>query len=359
MTETDLTVFLPAYARAHPAARPVDFVKLLFQGAFGGEHLVADPAGTLDRLVAEADTLTPAQQVQPYFEPLPGEYCRMNLSALKEVSPALLNRIFVVSSREKTPGAEQKFEEGLVALQSLCKEHRSAFGFSEVELAAYLTEYRAGGLRPVSHSEAYRAAYGPAYRVVHRAYAQLFAAYAAMEKLMGEKEQVSVAIDGPCGSGKTRTAGWLEKIFDCNVFHADDFFLRPEQRTPERLSTPGGNMDRERLAEEICRPVREGKPFAYRKFDCQVMALGETVQVQPKKLAIFEGSYCMHPDLREYYDLSVFVHVSLRERLRRLRERETPESMERFLTRWIPMEDAYFETMQVEKACTIKINTEE
>lgn len=32
---------------------------------------------------------------------------------------------------------------------------------------------------------------------------------------------------------------------------ADDFFLRPEQRTPERLAEPGGNLDRERMKSEV------------------------------------------------------------------------------------------------------------
>ena len=62
------------------------------------------------------------------------------------------------------------------------------------------------------------------------------------------------AIDGRCASGKTTAAELLQKQFGWTVVHADDFFLRPEQRTPERYAEPGGNLDRERLREEVLLP---------------------------------------------------------------------------------------------------------
>ena len=39
----------------------------------------------------------------------------------------------------------------------------------------------------------------------------------------------------------------------------DDFFLRPEQRRPERFAEPGGNVDRERFAAEVL--VHTGPAF--------------------------------------------------------------------------------------------------
>ena len=55
-----------------------------------------------------------------------------------------------------------------------------------------------------------------------------------IDELLSEKDFVVVAIDGKCTSGKTTLAAKLAEIYDCNVFHMDDFFLRPEQRTPAR-----------------------------------------------------------------------------------------------------------------------------
>ena len=53
-----------------------------------------------------------------------------------------------------------------------------------------------------------------------------------IRQLLAEKDRVIVAIDGNCASGKTTLTAQLAEHFDCNVFHMDDFFLRPEQRTP-------------------------------------------------------------------------------------------------------------------------------
>ena len=56
-----------------------------------------------------------------------------------------------------------------------------------------------------------------------------------------------IAIDGRCGSGKTTLGQRLAELLEANLFHADDFYLRPCQRTPERYNEPGGNMDRDLL----------------------------------------------------------------------------------------------------------------
>ena len=62
---------------------------------------------------------------------------------------------------------------------------------------------------------------------------------------------ILVAIDGRCGSGKTTLGEYLKGQLDCNLFHMDDFFLRMEQRTPDRMKETGGNVDYERFYETV------------------------------------------------------------------------------------------------------------
>ena len=59
---------------------------------------------------------------------------------------------------------------GFLPKLSLLRENLPALGFSfsPRDLADYLTAYAAQGYPMVSHSETYRAAYHPAYRVVLR-----------------------------------------------------------------------------------------------------------------------------------------------------------------------------------------------
>ena len=112
-----------------------------------------------------------------------------------------------------------------------------------------------------------------------------------IDELLAWKDTVIVAIDGPCTSGKTTLARKLAELYDCNLFHMDDFFLRPEQRTPERFAEAGGNVDYERFRDEVLIPLKNGTDFSYRPFDCKTFTLAAPVAVEPKKLTIIEGSY--------------------------------------------------------------------
>lgn len=340
------------HAKNHPAALPQDFVKLLYQSAFGGGHMIENEQLALDRLKAELAGMCKEQMLQPAVEQLCGEYCRVNLSVCEKISAELLNKIFVKSGKEITEESKQLFEENLRSFVRLCENENSAFGFTAQQLRDYLIEYRKLNYRPISHSEVYRAAYKPAYRVVLSEHAKFLPLYAAVEKQLRESGAVTIAIDGNCGAGKSTGAARMAEIFDCNVFHADDFFLPQEKRTAERMAEIGGNMERERLQGEILEKLKSGREFCYRPFDCSSMSPGEEIAVKPKKINIIEGSYSMHPQLRRYYDISVFITVAPQEQERRIAQRNGEKMLQRFKKEWIPRENAYFEQMKVIDACS-------
>ena len=167
-----------------------------------------------------------------------------------------------------------------------------------------------------------------------------------MDDLLKTGKQIIIAIDGNCTAGKTTLAAVLEKEYDCNVFHMDDFFLRPEQRTAERYAQPGGNVDYERFREEVVLPLKAGKSFSYRPFSCKTFTLSDPVEVTPKKLNIVEGTYCLHPYFGDVYDLRLFLTVE--PQLQRQRVYQRPQHVqERFFTDWIPMEKRYFDVFQI------------
>ncbi len=116
------------------------------------------------------------------------------------------------------------------------------------------------------------------------------------------KRPVLLAIDGRCGAGKSTLARALGEKAGAAVVHMDDFFLRPEQRTPERFAEPGGNVDRERVLEEVLAPLRENRPAVYRPYDAHKPAMLEPVHLEPSPVTIIEGSYSCHPALWNYYD---------------------------------------------------------
>lgn len=177
----------------------------------------------------------------------------------------------------------------------------------------------------------------------------------AIKKLQIEKETVIIAIDGRCASGKTTLADTLQKEFICNVFHMDDFFLRPEQRTKERYSSAGGNVDRERFEDEILKKISKNEPFSYRAFDCKTMNFSSPVEIEPRPLGIVEGAYSCHPDLWDYYDLHIFLTLPYEKQIERIRERNGGD-VKKFTERWIPMEEKYFEHFKIDRKCELIVN---
>ena len=177
-----------------------------------------------------------------------------------------------------------------------------------------------------------------------------------IERVYTERERVFVAIDGPCTSGKTTLATVLQRRFGGNVLHMDDFFLRPEQRTPERFAEPGGNVDRERFEDEVLAPLAAGKIAQYRPWDCHTGDFAASHNVEPARLTIVEGSYSMHPALCGYYDLMICLTIDSGEQLRRL-EARNPRMLQRFIDEWIPLENRYFASTETRTAADMIVDT--
>ena len=162
-----------------------------------------------------------------------------------------------------------------------------------------------------------------------------------------------VAIEGRCGAGKTTVAKKLAEHFACDVFHADDFYIQFEKRTEDRL----GNVDCDRLLNEVLTPLKAGEDFSYRPYLCSKGAFSESIMVKSNSVAIVEGSYCCQGNLFDFYDLHIFVDVDKNVQQQRLFEREGEVKIEAFNTRWIPMEENYFAMTELKYKCEIYYKT--
>ena len=178
--------------------------------------------------------------------------------------------------------------------------------------------------------------------------------YLKIENLMQKKSFVSIAIDGGAASGKTTLAEILSKKYHSPIVHTDDFFLRPEQRTSERFAEAGGNFDRERFLKEVVPHINNKEAFSYQIFDCSKMALGAYREIPNSPLIIIEGSYSHHPAFSDIFDLRVFLSVSEEGRRKRILARNGEKS-EMFFTRWIPLENRYFDAFSIREKADIII----
>ena len=336
---------------SYPALEIRDLFKFLFQSAYGCEHLVGSEEHAIARIREEAHTITKKRSAA--IEPLDGAYSRVPLSYLQNgLSAETLGKLFCRSAK-KEPNGKESLEKKLKILRVMIES--GALPCSINEFDAAFSAWQEEGYLALHHSERFRSLYRPAYRVIANEFLPLLPFLSKIDRF-SEKETVIVAIEGGSASGKTTLSSLLLSLYDCNVFHMDDFFLRPEQRTRERLSEIGGNVDRERFLTEVLLPLRAGGEICYRKFDCSTQSIRDTVTVPKKRLNIVEGAYSMHPALSSYYDLSVFLSVTPERQRARILQRKSPTHAERFFSEWIPLERTYFEGTNAEKRCTLSIS---
>lgn len=166
-----------------------------------------------------------------------------------------------------------------------------------------------------------------------------------------------IAVDGMCASGKSTLADEIQGTFGGTVIRADSFFLPFDMRSEERLGEPGGNFHYERFYDEIIKNLSSSQPFSYGVFDCESGKISNCVTVDEKRLVIIEGSYCMHPILKAEYDLKVFCKTDNKTQLERILKRNGKRMLKMFEAKWIPFENKYFSTYNIQKLCDVTVVT--
>ncbi len=338
-----------------PCIAPCDAVKLLYQQAFGCGHLLADPSDCIQHITNEIGALDGFHSAQ-IAEFIGHGLCRLNLNHqdVASLPPSLIEKMMRITQDVLTPD-QARFESSLHTLQAVADTN--VLPFDGASLAHYLKHYRSQGFPLVSHSQMYRDAYKPAYRVVLADFAMLLP---LIQTILSMKEPVFVVIDGDCGGGKTTLADRLATLLGGEILHMDDFFLPPSMRTDERLLVPGGNVHYERFFSQILTPLLMGQTdLLFDRFSCRN---NETVKtkVSLSKRTIIEGSYSHHPTFDHAYQtlhaIKVFVCVDESHQHMRLRARN--ETMfDRFISTFIPLEKSFQQAYDIRTKADIIISS--
>ena len=341
------------HCKTHPELQLQDIFKFLYQSSFGCEHMMSSVENVTAYIKDEY--CHDVADGQAHVEPLDGAYSRVGLAYLDlGLSAETLGRLFFLSARKEDDGEAQLIKK-LDAARELIKDGRLPFSLAEFD--ASVEKWETDGYPAIHHSDAFRKIYAPSYRVISNSFVAFLPLFAEIDKRLATGT-LRVAIEGGSASGKTTLGKMLEEVYGCTVFHTDDFFLRPEQRTPERYAEIGGNIDRERFIEEVLVPLSESKIISYRRFDCSEMKFQAPVEIKPGKLTVIEGAYSMHPTFARHYDFSVFLDITADLQRERIYKRNSPQMAERFFNEWIPLEKIYFSATDVKKRCgmCIEIN---
>ena len=165
-SEDELVLILKRHAEKYPLIQPVDVLKLIYQNEFGGEHLITDPEKTLEHLREEYAAVERRPE-EPLYEKLGNSIVRVNLRAIDIESYPLekLNEDFVRSA-EKHKGSLGDFVVKEKILTDRFEEF--GFGFAKEEVVELIKSHAEAGHPPLRHSEIYRKAYQPAYRIIEK-----------------------------------------------------------------------------------------------------------------------------------------------------------------------------------------------
>ena len=162
----DFGYYLAEQIKKHPSVMPEDIAKACYQAAMGAEHLLADTSAAKRYFDAEFDAVEPRDG--ELFECLSDEICRVDLGVWKSTGQPK-ERLFEAFVRTATVsrGGRETLEKYLAeAEEVICNQ---SVGFTVVEWREFLFKYKAAGMPPIHHSEAYRQSEKPAYRIVSRA----------------------------------------------------------------------------------------------------------------------------------------------------------------------------------------------
>lgn len=154
-----------------------------------------------------------------------------------------------------------------------------------------------------------------------------------------------LCLDGPAGSGKTTLAAAVHEVrSDAHVVHMDDLY-----DGWDGLPRIGDQL------EGLLRPLAEGRPGRYRRYDWVAQAYAETVIVDPVPVLVLEGvasGSLAHADL-----VTVLVWVSAPPDLRLARglERDGSGVVEPW-RRWMVDEASLFARQDTEARADLLVD---
>jgi hypothetical protein len=151
-----------------PQVEPRDVYKLLYQGVMGPEHIISSPQAFTDRLRDEWENLPIHMVDDPLWEPVrPNRgLLRLNLRPFKAVGGSLDKLVTVCLEIAQHPwGTLGELQTVWSNLMETCRTLPLP-GLFLTDLETFTAWLNEQGFPPVHHSETYRNAYRPAYRLV-------------------------------------------------------------------------------------------------------------------------------------------------------------------------------------------------
>lgn len=169
-------------------------------------------------------------------------------------------------------------------------------------------------------------------------------------------DEYILLIDGMCGSGKTSLAKYLKDNLDLNVVSIDNYYLPFEKRKDDWFELSGGNIDYERLINEVINPYLNKEDINLKRYNPHKEIFEDLGNLKYKPRLIIEGSYSFMDILSKYSTYRVFLKCSNERQKERLILREKDNYIN-FENKWIKKENLYFKDKDPEGMADYIIDT--
>lgn len=310
--------FINYHLKKYPLMTTQDIVKMMYQSYFGPGHFISNLEFVLTYYKKELESMDNIDN-ENLYEHIGNNFVRININPYnKYIKDNKLLEYFYNSS--------------LINYNDNTLINSFKNQIQNIYNDGFLNNYN---YTDVHHSIIYNQNYKPHYRVINTSYLNLKMRVTQLQNYLNNIKEFSViALEGKCGSGKTTISNLLNNV---TIIDVDDFFLKKELKTKERLNEIGGNIDYD-LYEQCLLKIKPNTTITYKIFDCSSQQyLDKTIKIENKVLLV--GVYSYHPLVRKYIDKLCYLILSDDDQMERIKQRN---NCDRYFNEWIPLENKYF-----------------
>lgn len=323
--------FINYHLKKYKEMNTQDIVKLLFQNHFGPGHFIKDINFAKNYYLSELEN-TKENHNDNLYEHIGNNYTRVNIHQY--------NKFF-----KNYNLVNMFYESSLLDYDKNIQENNFKYYLSAIPNDGFLDTY---SYTNVHHSNTYNEMYNPHYRVIHTKFLDLKMKKVQLQNYLDNLCGFNIiALEGRCGSGKTTISNDLKNV---TIIDVDEFFLRKDLKTKERLGEIGGNIDYD-LYEQCLQKIKSNSSITYTIFDCNSQSYQEkTIEIKNNVLLV--GVYSYHQLVRKYIDKVIFLLVDKETQLQRIKQRSL---YLKFINEWIPLEEKYYNSYDFISYCDLLI----
>ncbi|MEI6887242.1 MAG: hypothetical protein WCK31_03320 [bacterium] len=182
-----------------------------------------------------------------------------------------------------------------------------------------------------------------------------------IKKESQNKDLYIVGISGFGGAGKTYTAKLLAKeLGDTNIVSIDSFSSSFGWKRDSEWS----NFDRKKLIEKVITPAKKKHwPIKYESITWPESYIMNSIIIQKKKILIIEGCSIFHPDMKDIFDLKIWIKSSLGNSTENGKERDVKKNNDKNIGKlwdniFMPNEKDFYNKYKPDKAADIVITNQ-